>query len=49
MQAWPWRHTTSPHLVYSDFAVIYNTSDVATNRVDVVRDLMEMPEKDPVR
>jgi hypothetical protein len=48
--SWAWRFTPVPYrLDYRAFAVVYNYEDVASGKVDVLRDLTVMPTRHPAR
>jgi len=53
--AWAWRKHASvssnsdSFVDFNQFAVIYNSSDVKSKKVDIVKELREMPDKQPLR
>lgn len=47
---WPFRMTAAPYqLDYTKFAVVYDAREVLRGQVDVLRELMDMPSKQPQR
>lgn len=47
---WAFRHTPLPYrLDYETFAVVYNASDVITGKINITKELLLMPRRQPAR